>query len=79
MYFDDTTLSCCIDSMNPDDRDQIINDELNLVNNWMLANKLKLNSKKTKYMLFHKSTKSISDLNFKINNNHIARLQLSTF
>ena len=30
-------------------------------------------------MLFHKSTKSISDLNLKINNNHIAKVTTFNF
>ena len=33
---------------------QIVNSELKLVNEWFLANKLSLNAKKTKYVLFHK-------------------------
>ena len=33
---------------------QIVNSELKLVNEWFLTNKLSLNAKKTKYVLFHK-------------------------
>ena len=33
---------------------QIVNSELKLVNEWFLANKLSLNAKKAKYVLFHK-------------------------
>ena len=33
---------------------QIVNSELKLVNEWFLANKLSLNAKKSKYVLFHK-------------------------
>ena len=33
---------------------QIVKSELKLVNEWFLANKLSLNAKKTKYVLFHK-------------------------
>ena len=33
---------------------QIVNSELKLVSEWFLANKLSLNAKKTKYVLFHK-------------------------
>ena len=35
---------------------QIVKSELKLVNEWLLANKLSLNAKKTKYVLFHKVT-----------------------
>ena len=35
---------------------QIVNSELKLVTEWFLANKLSLNAKKTKYVLFHKVT-----------------------
>ena len=35
---------------------QIVNSELKLVNEWLLANKLSLNAKKTMYVLFHKVT-----------------------
>ena len=35
---------------------QIVNSELKLVTEWFLANKLSLNVKKTKYVLFHKVT-----------------------
>ena len=33
---------------------QIVNSGLKLVNKWLLANKLLLNTKKRKYVLFHK-------------------------
>ena len=35
---------------------QIVNSELKLVNEWVLANKVSLNAKKTKYVLFHKES-----------------------
>ena len=33
---------------------QIVNRELKIVNEWFLANKLSLNARKTKHVLFHK-------------------------
>ena len=39
---------------------QIVNSELELVTEWFLANKLSLNVKKTKYVLFHKVTMCFS-------------------
>ena len=38
MYAVDTTLHCCIDSINFTDRDRIINQELDNVNNWLVSN-----------------------------------------
>ena len=79
MYADDTTLHCCIDSINSTDRDRIINHELDNVNNWLVSNKLLLNVKKTKYMVFHKHINTISDLNIKINNSPISRVETFNF
>ena len=39
----------------------IINDELNKVYVWLCANRLSLNIKKTKFMLFHNKNKNIQD------------------
>ena len=75
MYADDTTLHYCIDSINSTDRDRIINHELDNVNNWLVSNKLLLNVKKTKYMVFHKHINTVSDLNIKINNSPISRVE----
>ena len=55
MYADDTTLSCCVDTIRSNDKDRVINTELSKVNNWLVSNKLSLNINKTKYMLFHKA------------------------
>ena len=33
---------------------ETVNKELHFVNNWFLANKLSLNTEKTKYLCFHK-------------------------
>ena len=50
MYADDTTLFC---NINNDINDNEINRQLNTINEWLLSNKLSLNIKKTKYMVFH--------------------------
>ena len=55
MYADDTTLSCCVDTIQSNDKDRVINTELSKVNNWLISNKLSLNINKRKYMLFHKA------------------------
>ena len=77
MYADDTTLFCSIDKLNRNDRNIVINEHLDKVSTWMKSNKLVLNSKKTKYMLFHKHNKIVPTLELKINDNSID--QVSTF
>ena len=48
MYADDTTLSCCVDTIQSNNIDKVINEELSKVNNWLVTNKLSLNFKKKK-------------------------------
>ena len=55
MYADDTTLSCCVGTIQSNDKDRVVNTELSKVNNWLVSNKLSLNINKTKYMPFHKA------------------------
>ena len=47
MYADDTALSCCVDTIQSNNNDRVINMELTKVNNWMVSNKLSLNINKT--------------------------------
>ena len=50
----------------------IINEQLNLVSNWLCANKLSLNIDKSNFVLFHPSQKKVNFLmNLKINDNEI--------
>ena len=51
MFADDTNLF--YSHKNMETLFQIFNSESKLVNEWFLANKLSLNAKKTKYVLFH--------------------------
>ena len=69
MYAHDTTLSCCVDTIQCNDKDRVINTELSTVNNWLVSNKMSLNINRTKYMLFHKAHKHVSHLHLHINNN----------
>ena len=48
MYADDTTLSCCVDTIQSNDKDGVINTELSKVNNWLVSNILSLNINKRK-------------------------------
>ena len=54
MFADDTNLFCSHKEVKT--LLQIVINELKLVTEWLLANKLSLNAKKTKYVLFHKVT-----------------------
>ena len=67
MYADDTTLYCSIDKLATHNINNVINEHLDKVNVWMNSNKLVLNSKKTKYMLFHKHNKTLPNLKLSIN------------
>ena len=54
LYVDDTTLFCNLEDIDSDNKKFTLNQELLHVHEWLLANRLQLNVKKTKYMLFHK-------------------------
>ena len=64
MYADDTTLYCNLGDLSED----IINTELTKVSEWLAANKLSLNVKKTKYMVFHTPQRKVTCPEIKINN-----------
>ena len=55
-YTDDTTLFC---NINNDINDNEINHQLNTISEWLLSNKLSLNIKKTKYMVFHTNQRRV--------------------
>ena len=73
MYADDTTMYCNINkSVNE-------NAELENINKWLCSNKLSLNIKKTKFMVFHQNQKQVQYPNININNieiNHVSQLKL---
>ena len=54
-----------------------INEELKIITDWLALNKLSLNAKKTKMMLFHFHQKKISNikLDLKINNTKIEQVK----
>ena len=59
-YADDTTLSSNLNTFlyaNHETPEDEINNELGKISNWLKLNKLSLNIKKTKYMIFHHQTK----------------------
>ena len=73
MYADDTTLTCCVDTIQSNNIDKVINEELNKVNYWLV------NFNKTKYMQFHKAPKHVPHLHLQINNNEISRVETFNF
>ena len=76
MYADDTTLYCNIDQTT---NSQILNHELSNIYDWLSANKLSLNTAKTKFMIFHTKNKRIPNPILKINNIEIERVTQFNF
>ena len=66
IFADDTTLYTTQEDIN-----DILNDELVHINNWLKVNKLSLNVAKTKAMLFHMPQKQIINLRLKIAGSNI--------
>ncbi len=70
IYADDTNLSTIIEIVFRNTEDLSISDALNneliLVNNWLKLNKLSLNVKKCKYMIFHTKKNNVQSLTLKI-------------
>ena len=76
MYADDTTIYC---NINQNLNEIVINAELEKVNKWLCSNKLSLNIKKTKFMVFHHNQKQVQYPNIKINNIKINRVSQFNF
>ena len=76
-YADDSTLTNTLTfDVNSNDE---INTELNKISVWLNANKLSLNVKKSKYMIFHTPMKKVEYPNLKINNVAIERVETFNF
>jgi len=73
VYADDTTLSATLNSFEfgTSDHEELLNNALQRVNNWMKANKLSINKKKTKAMIFHMPQRRVVPPNLKIDNESI--------
>ncbi len=76
MYADDTTLFC---NLNHTVGEAEINMELNNIYTWLLSNKLSLNVKKTKFMVFHHHRKIVEYPSLNINNKAIERVEEFNF
>ena len=72
IYADDTTLIAPICTFSVSDKNdydtisQNINSEINVITDWLALNKLSLNAKKTKMMVFHYHQKRISNMKLKL-------------
>ena len=76
MYADDTTLYSNINNANSD---IILNNELCKISDWLSSNKLSLNVKKTKYMVFHTLQKRLIYPTLKLINVNIKRVSQFNF
>jgi hypothetical protein len=83
IYADDTTLSTTIEIVIKNTKDQTlsdtINSELSMVNSWLKVNKLSLNVKKSKFMIFHTKKRQVQNLTLKIDNVIIERVSKFNF
>ena len=71
MYADDTTLVGKLsnfDNKNGNDSNTNINIELVLLNDWLKLNKLSLNEKKTKFMMFYSQQREVPNIKLTMNN-----------
>ena len=81
LYADDTSLSSTLKtfvSNKPDEISSNINKELKLIHEWLSANKLSLNVKKTKYMMFRypqKQNRHLPHLSISLNGHVLERVQ----
>lgn len=76
MYADDTTLFCNITN---NSNEAQINRALENITEWLASNKLSLNTKKTKFMVFHTHQRKVDYPILKINNNIIERVTRFNF
>ena len=76
-YADNTTLMSTLGSFNHNQNqnsvDQNINEELNKISGWLKVNKLSLNARKSKFLIFKHVNKTIEQLSLKIENTNIER------
>ena len=80
LYADDTTLlfhpTKSVNNLNLSAK---INSELDAINMWFRANKLSLNSDKTKYMIFHRPKSTPPNVKLKINGNDLEQVHTFKF
>ena len=78
LFADDTNIlysHTCLKKLN-----EIIQNEMNEITDWLNANKLSINTEKTKFILFRSKNKKVnSSINISINNNNIRQVTNITF
>ena len=79
MYADDTTLFCCLEDIKSINKQGVINEELQRIHDWLIANEFKSNTTKSKYIMFRKQNKNIPSFNIHINNVNIESVQNFNF
>ncbi len=82
LFADDTSLTTTVKLImkkNNVNLQTCINDELDKINVWLKLNKLSLNIKKTKYMIFHTINKRIPNFEIKIEGDIIERVSEFNF
>jgi len=89
LFADDTSLICTLSRFStqapktPEEWELLsskVNEELGKVNEWLMLNKLSLNIKKTKFIIFrHKTSKKDTKLSLKMNNIPIEQVRTFTF
>ena len=79
MYADDTTIYFNLEDFDPYHLKRDINNELEKITLWLKMNKLSLNVQKTKFMIFHRKQKQISELNIVLNDTDIERVESFIF
>ena len=80
MHADDTTLDCCLKDIKSDNKEQVLNNELQRVHSWLNANKLSLNVWKTKYMIFRwYKNNDIGEQNLRISNDTVEHVNEFNF
>ena len=83
IYADDTTLSTTLEIVisksKENDVEQIINNELQNINDWLKTNKLSLNINKSKYIIFHTPQRKVKQFQIKIDDVIIQRVYEFSF
>ena len=79
MYADDTTIYFNLEDFPKINLESHISNELKLVNNWLILNRLSLNSDKTKCMTFHTWQKLVHPLTLSINGKQIENVKFFKF
>ena len=75
MYADDTTIYFSLEDFDPATRERDINSELEKINIWLKLNKLSLNVKKTKSVIYSRKQKQIAAITAAITADRLEILQ----